>query len=136
MGSGNTHTIQIRVTYADTDQMGVAYYSNYLIWFEMARTEFFRSKGLVYKRLEDEEKIYLPVVEAHCIYKAPVKYDDLLTIKTWASEIGRCRLTFEYEITKDGRVSTTGHTKRVFINADRKPVEIPPKIRESFAKPS
>lgn len=134
--SENSHTMQIRVTYADTDQMGVAYYSNYLIWFEMARTEFFRAKGLVYKQLEDEAKIYLPVVESHCVYKAPVKYDDLITIKTWPNEMGRCRLTFEYEITKDGKVATTGHTKHVFINADRKPVEIPARIREAFAKPS
>ena len=131
----NPHTVQIRVTYADTDQMGVAYYSNYLIWFEIARTEFFRASGLIYKQIEDEENIYLPVVESHCVYKAPVKYDDLITIKTRVSEIGRCRLTFEYEIMNDGRSATTGYTKHVFINADRKPVEIPPRIREAFAKP-
>lgn len=128
------YSMDIRVTYADTDQMGVVYYSNYLVWFEMVRTEFFRAKGIVYKDLEVTEKIYLPVVEAHCTYKSPVKYDDVVSISTGLSEMGRCRLTFEYEIMKDGKLTTTGYTKHVFIDNTGRPIEIPAKIRNSFLK--
>jgi acyl-CoA thioester hydrolase len=126
--------MDIRVTYADTDQMGVVYYSNYLIWFEMVRTEFFRAKGIVYKDLEVKDRIYLPVVEAHCTYKSPVKYDDVINISAYLSEVGRCRLTFEYEIMKEGKLTTTGYTKHVFINDSSRPIEIPEKIRNGFSK--
>jgi acyl-CoA thioester hydrolase len=132
MRQTNSHAIEVRVTYADTDQMGVVYYANYLVWFEMVRTEYFRARGIIYKRLEDEDKIYLPVVEAHCSYKAPARYDELITIKTWLGEIGRCRLTFEYEISRDQKVLTTGHTKHVFVDSRTKPIEIPDKIRKVF----
>ena len=128
----NKHSIEVRVTYADTDQMGVVYYANYLIWFEMVRTEFFRGRGIVYKKLEDEQKIYLPVVEAHCSYKAPIRYDEVITVSTWLSEVGRCRLTFEYEISSGGKVTTQGHTKHVFIDSKSKPIEIPVDIKEIF----
>lgn len=127
------YSMDIRVTYADTDQMGVVYYANYLIWFEMVRTEFFRARGIVYKSLEDELKIYLPVVEACCSYKAPIRYDEVITVTTWLSEVGRCRLTFEYEISSRGKLTTQGHTKHVFIDSNNKPIEIPAKIREAFA---
>lgn len=132
MSRTNSHEITIRVTYADTDQMGVVYYSNYLVWFEIVRTEFFRARGIVYKRLEEEDKIFLPVVESFCSYKAPAKYDELITVKTWLGEVGRCRLTFEYEISRDLKVLTTGHTKHVFIDHNSKPIEIPDKIRKVF----
>lgn len=132
MGQTNSQSIEVRVTYADTDQMGVVYYANYLVWFEMVRTEYFRERGIVYKRLEDEDKIYLPVVEAHCSYKAPAKYDEIITVKTWLGETGRCRLTFEYEVSRNSKVLTTGHTKHVFIDSNSKPIEIPEKIRGIF----
>jgi acyl-CoA thioester hydrolase len=126
----NQHTIQHRVTYKETDQMGVVYYSNYLVWFEMVRTEYFRARGVVYKDLEDNEKIYLPVVEAQCSYKAPVRYDDMVEIKTKLSEIGKSRITFEYEIINNGDVATTGYTKHVFINGSGKPIPVPEKVKK------
>jgi acyl-CoA thioester hydrolase len=128
------HTIEHRVTYKETDQMRVVYYSNYLIWFEMVRTEYFRAKGLVYKELEDNEKIFLPVTEAQCAYKAPVKYDDLIEIKATLSEIGKSRITFEYEVIKDGNVTTTGYTKHVFVNGTGRPIPVPDRIKEYLTK--
>ncbi|MGB2601287.1 MAG: thioesterase family protein [Candidatus Omnitrophota bacterium] len=128
------HTIEHRVTYKETDQMRVVYYSNYLIWFEMVRTEYFRAKGLVYKELEDNEKIFLPVTEAQCVYKAPVKYDDLIEIKATLSEIGKSRITFEYEVIKDGNVTTTGYTKHVFVNGTGRAIPVPDRIKEYLTK--
>ena len=128
----NEHTIEHRVTYKETDQMGVVYYSNYLVWFEMARTEYFRVRGVVYKSLEDEEKIYLPVAESYCRYKTPVGYDDLVEVTAKLTDIGMSRLTFEYEVKKDGKVTTTGMTKHAFIDAKGKPVSMPEKVKKAL----
>ena len=91
------YTIEHRVTYKETDQMGFVYYSNYLVWFEMARTELLRANGANYKRLE-EKGFFLPVAEAQCRYRVPLKYDDLIAIKVVLTEKKRSRMTFEYEI--------------------------------------
>ncbi|MBD3379254.1 MAG: YbgC/FadM family acyl-CoA thioesterase [Candidatus Omnitrophica bacterium] len=123
------HTTRHRVTYKETDQMGVVYYANYLVWFEIARTEYFREKGLVYKTLEDERRIYLPVAEAGCRYKAPSRYDDIVSISTWISEKGSSRMTFSYEVDVSGKVIATGFTKHAFINSSGKPIPIPDDIR-------
>jgi len=127
------HYIELRVRYKDTDQMGVMYYSNYLVWFEVARTEFFRKEGIVYRELEQKRNIYLPVAEAQCRYKAPLRYDDAAAVKTRVTGLGRSRLTFEYEVIKDGRVTTTGYTIHAFVDAKGKPVQIPQDIRRSFS---
>ena len=124
------HILELRVRYAETDQMGVVYYSNYLVWFEVARTEFFREKGLDYNCIEKERKIYLPVTEVSCRYKAPLRYDDIFTITTWLGDVGRSRLIFEYAIKKDGLIVTTGYTKHVFIDTKGKPIAMPQDIRE------
>ena len=94
------HTIELRVRYEETDQMGVVYYANYLVWFEVARTEHFRAKGIEYRKIEDEEKLYIPVIEACCRYKAPLKYDDLVTVTSKVTDAGSSRITFEYEVKK------------------------------------
>jgi acyl-CoA thioester hydrolase len=75
-------TTEVRVRYAETDQMGVVYYANYLVWFEIGRVELLRSLGLAYSDLEKEHETILPVVEANCRYKAPARYDDRITIET------------------------------------------------------
>ncbi|MFH1665582.1 MAG: thioesterase family protein [Candidatus Omnitrophota bacterium] len=125
----NEHTINIRARYKETDQMGVVYYSNYLVWFEVARTEFFRARGIEYRKLEEEQNIYLPVVEAFCRYKAPVRYDDIVTVTTVLSSIGGTRLVFDYEIRKDGEVTTVGQTKHAFVNEKGAPVPVPGNIK-------
>ena len=125
-------SIELRVRYQETDQMGVVYYSNYLVWFEIARTDYFRKKGVVYKELEERDKIYLPVVEAQCRYRAPIRYDDLVTVETKLAEATKSRLTFEYEVKKEGKVTTTGYTKHVFVNGNGKPITIPENIKSSL----
>jgi len=123
------HEITLRVRYAETDQMGVVYYSNHLIWFEIARTEFFRSLGLDYSKLEKEKKIYLPVAEAYCRYRAPLRYDDAVSVVVRLKEAGNTRLFFEYDIMKDGKVAATGYTSHAFINGSGRPIPVPEEIR-------
>jgi len=126
------HTITLRVRYEETDQMGVVYYAKYLVWFEIARTEFFRAKGVEYRKIEDEEKIYVPVVEAHCRYRAPLRYDDEVTVTTRLTDVGATRITFEYEVKKDGETKTTGSTKHAFVNATGSPIPVPARVRDAF----
>lgn len=126
------HTIELRVRYEETDQMGVVYYAKYLVWFEVARTEHFRVKGIEYRKIEDEEKLYIPVIEARCRYKAPLKYDDLVTVTSRVTDVGSSRITFEYEVKKGSRVIATGQTKHVFVNEAGKPVPLPPKVKEAL----
>lgn len=133
MKSEYTFVAQLRVRYEETDQMGVAYYANYLAWFEVARTEFFRSKGIVYRDLEKEHALYLPVVEAYCRYKRPVEYDDLIDLYLSVEELSRASLAFEYKIKKAGYVVAEGRTRHVFIDGKKRPVAIPENVREMFS---
>jgi len=126
------HTTEFRVRYAETDQMGVVYYANYLIWFEVARTEFFRERGVEYKKLEDEENIYLPVVESYCRYKSPLRYDDVVTVHTKLASVGASRITFEYSVKSAALVNAVGWTKHAFIDAQGKPIKVPAKVRKIF----
>ena len=101
----NTH--QIRVRYAETDQMGIVYYANYLVWFELGRVELLRSLGLAYSQLEIEHECILPVVEATCRYRAPARYDDEILIETRPSLLRGSVLKFAYRILRkspDGEV--------------------------------
>jgi acyl-CoA thioester hydrolase len=127
------HTIELRVRYKETDQMGVVYYANYLVWFEIARTEFFRARGVEYRKIEEQDKIYVPVVEAYCRYRSPLRYDDLVTIKTVLTDVSATRITFEYEVKKDGKIAATGKTKHAFVNEEGMPIAIPRKIKEAFS---
>ncbi len=77
----------IRVIYGDTDQMGVAYYANYLRWFEAGRNEFIRARGLTYREVEERFRLMLPVAEAHVGYRSPARYDDLVAVETSLAEI-------------------------------------------------
>ena len=83
------HEFEVRVTYADTDKMGIIYYANYFKYFEQGRTELLRSLGVRYRDLEVQRKMFLPCVETGCRYLAPSRYDDLLVVRTWLSSLGR-----------------------------------------------
>jgi len=128
----STETIKFRVRYQETDQMGVVYYANYLVWFEMVRTEFFRSRGVAYRELEKEYKIFVPVVESHCRYKIPLRYDDLVTVIADLIEINERYIVFDYEVKNDGNLTTTGSTKHVFVNQSGKPIRIPEFVLKAF----
>ncbi len=119
---------QIRVIYGDTDAMGQAYYGNYLKWFEIGRSEWFRDSGMTYGEVE-KRGVYLPVVEVHCFYRRPAFYDDILTISTSFRFAGPARLRFDYEISRMGEILTTGHTVHVCVNTERKVLKPPEYLR-------
>jgi len=91
-------TIEVRVRYAETDQMGIVYYANYLVWFELGRVELLRSLGLAYSQLEEEHECILPVVEAVCRYRSPARYDDEILIETQLAMLRGSVLKFAYRI--------------------------------------
>ncbi|HEY1159851.1 MAG TPA: thioesterase family protein [Terracidiphilus sp.] len=91
-------TTEVRVRYAETDQMGIVYYANYLVWFEIGRVELLRSLGLAYSQLEIDHQCILPVIEASCRYKAPARYDDRILIETRPSLLRGSVLKFAYRI--------------------------------------
>ncbi|MGA2249004.1 acyl-CoA thioesterase [Terracidiphilus sp.] len=94
-------TSKIRVRYAETDQMGVVYYANYFVWFEIGRVEVLRSVGLSYDQMEKDHKLILPVVDASCRYKAPAKYDDEILIETRPAMLRGSVIKFAYRIYRD-----------------------------------
>ena len=91
-------TTQVRVRYAETDQMGIVYYANYLVWFEIGRVELLRTLGLAYSQLEKEHECILPVVEASCRYRAPARYDDEILIETRPALLRGSVIKFAYRI--------------------------------------
>ena len=127
----NYFDYETRVRYGDTDKMGVSYYANYFVWFEAARTEYFRALGLPYTECE-KKGYYLPVVETGAHYHAPSTYDDLLVVRTSVSEVGRSSLRFEYRVMKKsrGELLAEGFTVHVFVDQNLKPTRVPPDVRE------
>lgn len=113
----------VRVRYKDTDQMGVVYYANYFVWFEIGRTDFLRELGMSYKDLE-QNGLYLPVIEAYCKYKNPARYDDQLKVITRLQFLQEVRLGFQYEIihTGTGELLVQGETAHAFVSKAGKPV--------------
>lgn len=128
---------RIRVRYGETDQMGHAYYANYLFWLEQARGAWCRDRGFTYKSME-EMGYFIPVVEAHLRYKGEVKYDDVITVRVWLSEVRRAAMRYDYEIVNEstGRVTTEGYTWHVLMGRERRAVSIPPEVRELLDRKS
>jgi acyl-CoA thioester hydrolase len=91
-------TTEVRVRYAETDQMGIVYYANYLVWFEIGRVELLRALGLAYSQLEIDHQCILPVIEASCRYRAPARYDDEILIETRPSLLRGSVIKFAYRI--------------------------------------
>lgn len=124
----------MRVRYADTDQMGVVYYANYLVWFEVARTEWLREGGWSYREME-AEGIALPVIEAHCEYRQPARYDDDIEIRTTATALTPVRIRFEYEVRKTvgDTLSAIGHTIHAALGRDGRPRKLPGRVLDILA---
>ena len=101
---------QLRVRYAETDQMGVVYHANYIIWMEVGRVEYFRAQGIRYRDME-QEGILLVVVEAHCRYHSPARYDEEVSIRTWVEEAGPRMIRFGYEMTDIAHGPASGHRR-------------------------
>ncbi len=128
------HETRLRVRYAETDQMGVVYYANYLVYMEMGRVEYCRSAGLRYRDMEEGDGIFLAVAEAQCRYLAPARYDDELIIRTWVDEARLRMISFRYEIlhAETGKLLAKGGTKHVFCDRTMKPCKLPPKYHGMF----
>ncbi|MDV5120514.1 MAG: thioesterase family protein [Candidatus Scalindua sp.] len=125
--------INVRVRYQETDQMGIVYYSNYFVYFEMGRIEFLRNHGISYAEIE-KENIFLAVAEAHCKYRAPAMFDDLLVIKTCLSKMKHARIEFCYEIRRNNeeKLIAEGFTRLACLDINRKPTAIPEKVRNAL----
>jgi acyl-CoA thioester hydrolase len=128
------HEATIRVRYAETDQMGVVYHANYLIWMEVGRVEYCRAAGLVYRDLEQEDAIRLAVVGVQVRYLSPARYDDEVTVKVTVAEAGPRMIVFAYEMTlaSTGQILATGETKHIFLGASLKPCKLPAKYHSAF----
>ena len=122
----------IRVRYAETDQMGVAYYANYLVWFEVARGAFCRERGIDYRQME-ADGLFLPILEARCRYRAPARYDDELTIEIRVEELKSRTVRFNYSITRNGSPIAEGETLQMLVDRDIRPRSWPPDIATRFA---
>jgi acyl-CoA thioester hydrolase len=126
---------RLRVRYAETDQMGVVYHSNYLIWFEVGRVELIRSMGLDYKRMEVEEGCGIAVVDVHVRYRSPARYDDELIVETKLMAARGAVIKFGYKVLRisDRVLLCEGETVHVVVGKNMKKMCLPPKYAERFA---
>ena len=128
------HDAQVRVRYAETDQMGVVYHANYFVWFEVGRVELMRALGFEYKRMEAEDDCFIVVAEASCRYRESAKYDELLRVRTRIAQTGNRVVKYAYEILRDSddKLLATGETTHVICGKDGKPKQLPHKYRDKF----
>jgi len=125
-----SRTTRVRVRYAETDRMGVVYYANYLVWFEVGRTEWLRETGWTYREMETEG-IALPVIEVHCEYRQPARYDDDIEIRTRAALVTPIRVRFEYELVRqDQCMVASGYTVHASLDATGRPCRLPARVAE------
>ena len=128
------HETRVRVRYAETDQMGVVYYANYLVWMEVGRVEYCKFAGFNYRDMETADGVMLAVAEARCRYAFPARFDDQIAIRTWIADANSRMVTFAYEmrLAEDGRKLAAGETRHIFVNRELKPCRMPEKYRARF----
>jgi acyl-CoA thioester hydrolase len=124
----------VRVRYAETDKMGVAYYANYFVWFEVARADLLRTLGWSYREME-HAGVLLPVIEAHCEYHQSARYDDELEVRAEGTLLSPVRMQFTYRIlrTADEVLTASGHTVHAALDPAGRPCRLPERIRQVFA---
>jgi len=124
---------ELRVRYAETDQMGIAHHANYLIWCELARTDFMRDLGVGYRELE-EGGLLLPVVDARLRYRAVARYDDLLRVRCWVREVATRRVIFGYAVDRstDGQLLATAQTSLMALGSKHERTTIPDLVRQAL----
>jgi acyl-CoA thioester hydrolase len=131
-------THQVRVRYAETDQMGIVYYANYLVWFEIGRVELLRTLGLAYSQLEIDHGCILPVVEASCRYRSPARYDDEILIETRPSMLRGSVLKFAYRILRknpngdEPQLLAEGETVHVVCDGQLNKISLPEPYAEAL----
>jgi acyl-CoA thioester hydrolase len=123
---------RFRVRYAETDQMGMVYYANYLVWMEVGRSDFCRECGFSYRDLEHEEQAFLTVAEANCRYLAPARYDDEVIVETELSRVRSRIIEFTYRIKSGTKLLAEGRTVHVVIGTDGRPRSMPERYLESL----
>ena len=128
------HETEIRVRYAETDQMGVVHHSNYLVWFELGRSDFCRARGFSYKDMEEKDNALMVVAESYCRYKSPAFYEDVLTVRTKVEELRSRSLRFIYEIYRpsDQTLLAEGETLHVVTDENKKVRTIPEIYKEKL----
>ncbi|MGI8788380.1 MAG: acyl-CoA thioesterase [Pyrinomonadaceae bacterium] len=128
------HETEIRVRYAETDQMGIVHNSNYLIWFEVGRSEFCRARGFSYKEMEEKDNALMVVAESYCRYKSSAYYEDVLTIRTKVEEIRSRSLRFIYEIFRpsDETLLAEGETLHFATDENKKVRSLPQSYKEKL----
>ena len=126
---------QVRVRYSETDKMGITHHGAYFIWFEVARIEFIRDRGVSYRDLEDKEGLHLPVIDAQARFLKPSFYDDVLEIHTRLLELSGARLRFEYEVHREGTEGpvATGCTGHAAVDGRGRPRRLPEELRRRLA---
>jgi acyl-CoA thioester hydrolase len=129
-----TAETRLRVRYAETDQMGVVYYANYLVWMEVGRVELCKACGFSYRDMEIDDGVLLAVAEAQCRYRAPARFDDEVIVKTWIAEANSRVVTFAYEVrlADSETVLATGTTRHLFVNRQMERTRMPDKYRRLF----
>ena len=125
---------EIRVRYAETDKMGIVHHANYLVWFEIGRSEYCRARGFSYLEMEEKENALLVVAEVYCRYKAPAFYEDLLTVRTGVEDVRSRSMRFVYEIYRasDDKLLAEGETLHVVTDRNKKVRSMPEFYREKL----
>jgi len=127
-----SHESRLRVRYAETDQMGVVYYANYLIWMEVGRVELCKAMGFNYRDMERDDGIFLAVAEVQMRYRSPARFDDQVTVKTWIEDANTRIVIFGYEMRVEERVLATGSTRHVYVSREMQRTRLPLKYHAMF----
>ena len=129
------HDTTLRVRYAETDQMGVVYHANYLVWFEVGRVELMRALGVEYKKMEAEDDCHIVVADAHCRYERSARYDEVVRIRTHIAESRNRIVKFAYQVFRDadGELLATGDTTHIICGGNGRPKLLPQKYRVLLA---
>jgi acyl-CoA thioester hydrolase len=132
----HVYETKVRVRYVETDQMGVVYHSNYIIWFEVGRVEMLRQLGFTYREMEKQDGTHIAVVDVRCRYKAPARYDDMVAIRTRLVNVRDSLLHFGYEIVRDedGTLLAEGETMHIVVDSEFKRMPLPQRYLPSFLK--
>ncbi len=120
--------VTIRVRYAETDRMGLLHHANYFVYFEMARTELLRHRGISYREIEDAGH-FLVIVDIDCKFKRPAHYDDVLIVRTTVERVTHVKIVHRYEVFKDGLLLAEGHSTLACVDRDGKPQALPEMLR-------
>jgi acyl-CoA thioester hydrolase len=120
--------ISIRVRYAETDRMGLLHHANYIVYFEMGRTELLRKRGISYREIEDSGH-FLVIVEVGCKFKRPARYDDVLTLRTVVERVTHVKVLHRYEVRREGTLLAEGHSTLACVDREGRPQALPALIR-------